>query len=350
MSTDDGTNKNISVTAERLRTVTEWIFQANGVKESDARFVTNVLVEANLRGHDSHGVVRVPKWVIGLKFGAINPSCNPHVIHETLGAALVDGDRGLGPVVARVACKLVAKKAREAGIGMVSVRRASHIAMLQFYPELLASEGLIGAVMSNTESGMAPFGGIDKILGTNPLSIGIPGRSGSIVLDMSTSQVARGKIVIAKNRGQQIPEGWAIDIGGRPTTDPDAALKGALLPAGGTKGSGLSIMVDLLAGALSGSSVATAVRGTFRMDREGTKGDFFMGIDPGAVGDYNDFLDRVDDLKSDVRKSRTAPGISRIYLPGEFEIECRRKRLVEGIQIEADLLHELETLAGEIVT
>ena len=349
MTTEDGTNKNISVTVERLRTVTERIFLANGVKESGARFVTDVLVEANLRGHDSHGVVRVPKWVIGLKSGAINPSCNPQVINESSGAALVDGDRGLGPVVARVAYKIAAKKARKAGIGMVSVRRASHIAMLQYYPELLASEGLIGVAMSNTESGMAPFGGIDKILGTNPLAIGIPGRSGPIVLDMSTSQVARGKIVIAKNRGQQIPEGWAIDIDGRPTTDPDAALKGALLPAAGPKGSGLSIMVDLLAGALSGSSVATAVRGTFRMDREGTKGDFFMAIDPGAVGDFDEFLNRVEDLKSDVRSSRTAPGVTRIYLPGEFEMECRRKRLEEGIQIEADLIFELESLAGETV-
>ena len=342
----DGQTKT-TVAAEHLRAVTERVFGARGVSAADARFVTDVLVEANLRGHDSHGVVRVPKWVIGLESGAINARCAPRVIRETANAALVDGDRGLGPVVAKVATALVAEKARGAGIAMVSVRRASHIAMLQYYPEVLAAQGLIGVVMSNTEAGVAPYGGIDKVLGTNPLSIGVPGRSGPIVLDMSTSHVARGRIVVARNRDEQIPEGWAIDDQGRPTRDPDAALLGALLPAAGAKGFGLSIMVDLLAGALSGGAVTKAVRGTFRMDEEATKGDLFLAIDPGAVADPEAFLDRVDDLKADVRASRTAPGVSRIYLPGEPEMECRSNRLEEGIPIETDLLREIETLAGE---
>jgi L-2-hydroxycarboxylate dehydrogenase (NAD+) len=349
MTTGGAAQTGTTIAPEHLRSLTERIFRVHGVNKPDAEFVTNVLLEANLRGHDSHGVVRVLKWVIGLKSGAINARCKPQVIRETSGTGLVDGDRGLGPVVAKVANELVAKKAREVGIGMISVRRASHIGMLQFYPERLAFDGLIGVVMSNTESGMAPFGGIDKILGTNPLAIGIPSRNGLMVLDMSTSQVARGKIVIAKNRGQQIPEGWAIDKDGQPTTDPDAALAGALLPAGGPKGSGLSIMVDLLSGALSGGAVATAVRGTFRMDQETTKGDFFIAIDPGAVGDLELFMDRVEDLRSDIRGSRTAPGVSRIYLPGELEMECRKNRLKGGIPIDVDLLHDLETLASATV-
>ena len=347
MTAHSFTNALATVSNERLRALTEKIFQALGVRKTDAQFVTDVLVEANLRGHDSHGVVRVLKWAGGLKAGAINSRCQPHVVRETLGTALLDGDRGLGPVVAKVANDLTAKKAQEIGIGMVSVRRASHIGMLQYYPERLASKGFIGVVMSNTESGMAPFGGIDKILGTNPLSIAVPTRDGPMVLDMSTSQVARGKIVIAKNRGQRIPEGWAIDEHGRPTTDPDAALAGALLPAGGAKGSGLSIMIDLLTGALSGGDVATAVRGTFRMDQEATKGDLFLAIDPGAVGVREVFLDRVDALRSDIRNCRPALGVSRVYLPGESELECRNDRLRNGVPIEIELLRDLERLAHE---
>ncbi len=347
MTTNTVNEPQTLIVEQRLRDLTERIFRAQGVKDSDARFVTDVLVEANLRGHDSHGVIRVLKWVTGLQSGAINARCSPQHVQETAGACLVDGDCGLGPVVAKIANDIAAQKAREQGVGMVSVRRASHIGMLQYYPELLASEGLIGVVMSNTESGMAPFGGIDKILGTNPLAIGVPTRSGPMVLDMSTSQVARGKVVIAKNRGQQIPVGWAIDANGQSTTDPDEALEGALLPAGGPKGSGLAIMVDLFTGALSGSAVTTAVRGTFRMDQEATKGDFFIAIDPGAVGDIEVFLDRVEDLRSDIRNSRTASGVSRIYLPGEFEMECRKDRLEKGITIELDLLQELKILASE---
>ena len=335
-----------TISADDLKSLAQRIFQGCGVPEADAQVVTNVLVEANLRGHASHGVVRIPKWANGLKVGAMNARCVPSIIKETASTGWMDGDLGLGPVVAIVATKLAAAKARATGVGLVSVRRASHIAMLQYYTEALASEGLIGIVMTNTESGVAPFGGIDMIFGTNPLSIAAPGRIGSILLDMSTSQVARGKIVVAKNRGEQIPQGWAIDSKGRPTTDPDAALAGALLPVGGAKGAGLAIMVDLLAGALSGGAVAKKVRGTFEMNREPTKGDLFIAIDPQAMCGLEVFFDRVEELESDVRSSRVAPGFDRIRLPGEVELECRRRYLANGIPIEAMLLHDLRTLAG----
>jgi len=348
MSASSEHGQETTIAADALESLAERIFQGQRVPNGEAHLVASVLVEANLRGHPSHGVIRVPKWADGLKTGAINAHCAPSIIKETPSAAWMDGDLGLGPVVASIASKLAAQKAREAGIGLVSVCRASHIAMLQYYTEALASEGLIGAVMTNTESGVAPYGGVDKILGTNPLSIAVPGRDGPIVLDMSTSHVARGKIVVAKSRGEEIPAGWAIDNEGRPTKDPDAALAGALLPVGGAKGSGLAIMVDLLAGALAGGAVGRKVRGTFHMDREATKGDLFLAIDPEAFCGLEVFLDRVEDLQSDIRSSRVAPGFNRILLPGEFEMECRQRYLHEGVPITTDLLEDLRRRADAV--
>ncbi len=331
--------------AEYLRGLSRAIFRAQGVSERDAGIVTDVLVEANLRGHDSHGVVRIPGWVEGLEAGAINAHSAPRLVRETAGSALMDGDRGLGPVVATAACACAAGKAKQAGIGMVSVRSASHIGMLQYYTLELAAGGLIGVAMTNTEPGMAPHGGIDRVIGTNPLSVAIPGREAPVVLDMSTSVAARGRIVLARDRGEEIPAGWAVDSEGNPTTDPAAALEGALLPAGGAKGSGLAIIVDLLTGALAGAAVTTGVKGTFVMDRESTKGDLFLAIDPEAVGEREAFLDRVEELKRDVRACRPAPGTKQVYLPGEPETECRERRLKDGIPIEEELADELERLA-----
>ena len=303
--------------AERLRKLCRDILAVQGVNADDASLVGDVLIEADLRGHGSHGVVRVPQWVKGLKAGAINARCAPKVMRETPATALIDGDLGLGPVVAMAALECAAGKAREAGIGMVSVRRASHIGMLQYYTRHLAAQGLIGMAMTNTESGVAPFGGIDPVLGTNPVSCAVPAPGAPIVLDMSTSVVARGKIVLARQRGEAIPEGWAIDTEGNPTTDPEAALAGALLPAGGAKGSGLAIIIDALTGALAGAEVARSVKGTLVMDQEGSKGDFFLAIDPGAVGERDAFLALTGKLGDDVRASRQAPGADTVGLPGE---------------------------------
>jgi L-2-hydroxycarboxylate dehydrogenase (NAD+) len=334
-----------TISANELRSLAEQIFEAYGVNDSDAQLVADALVEADLRGHPSHGVIRIPKWTDGIKAGAISRQCAASIIKETQSVAWMDGKRALGPVVAHIASKLAAHKARETGVGLVSVCQASHIGMLQYYTDYLAAEGLIGIAATNTEPGVAPYGGVDKVLGTNPLCIAVPGRSGSMVLDMSTSQVARGKIVIAKSRGEPIPENWAIDREGRPTRDPVAALAGALLPVGGAKGSGLAIMVDLLAGALAGGAVGKGVRGTFQMDQEPTKGDLFIAIDPQALAGLDVFLSRVEGLKSDIRSSRVASGFDRILCPGEFEMECRRRHLSDGIPIESDLLTELQTRA-----
>ena len=227
---------NIAVLPEELLNLAQRVFMANGVPEQQAYLVGDALVEANLRGHDSHGVIRIPKWKTGLELGAISKTANVETIRETKASAILDGGRALGPVVGIKASDMAIAKAREVGIGIILIRKASHIGMLGYYTEYMAKQGVIGICMTNTESGMAPFGTADKILGTNPISIGVPTLNHPMILDISTSVVARGKIVVAMENGEKIPLGWALNKHGEPTKDPKEALEGVLLPLGGDEG------------------------------------------------------------------------------------------------------------------
>ncbi len=338
----------ITVTSEELLNLAQTIFVAKGVPELEADLVADALVEANLRGHDSHGVIRIPKWANGLEAGAISPIAKVETIRETDASALLDGGRALGPVVAIKASEMAILKARSVGIAIVVLRKASHIGMLGYYTEYMAKRGVIGLCMTNTESGMAPFGTSDKILGTNPLSIGVPTREFPMILDMSTSVVARGKIVVAMENGEKIPLGWALNKDGDPTTDPKEALDGVLLPLGGMKGSGLAIMVDILTGALAGQAVGKDVRGTFDMQHAGTKGDTFVAIDPSFFTDTQKFLDTVENLKKQIKGATKAKGVDRVLLPGEYEYLTRKKRCKEGIQIRRELFMTLKDLTNPI--
>lgn len=334
----------ISIKREDLLILSKKILMSRGVPEKDSNVVSDALVEANLRGHDSHGVIRIPKWIIGIEAGAINPLCKVKEIRETCGVALLDGDHGLGPVVGIKASSVAVCKAKKIGISLVSVRKASHLGMLAYYTEFMAKKGMIGICMTNTEPGVAPYGGAEKILGTNPLSIAVPTRGNLIILDMSTSMVARGKIVLAIEKGEEIPEGWAIDKDGKITKNPKKALEGALLPFGGAKGSGLAIMVDILTGALAGASIGKNVRGTFDMRYEGTKGDLFMSIDPSILTDFETFLNSIDNLKGQIKQAKKRKGADEIFLPGEIEYFTREKRLKEGIPLKERLFKELKRL------
>lgn len=327
-----------------LRKLTASVFEHHGVSKEDAKIVSDVLVEANLRGHDSHGVVRVPKWIEGIKAGAINPACQPSLITNFGAIGVLDGDRGLGPVVANRSIMLAMEKARSFGLGAISVCNSAHIGMLAWYAEKLANARFIGLVTTNTEPGVAPHGAVDKLLGTNPLALACPTRDRPIVLDMSTSVVARGKIVLAQRAKKSIPEGWAIDASGQATTDPTEALNGALLPVGGPKGSGLSVFVDILSGALSGSEVGKGVAGTMNMSNRSTKGDFFLAINPGVFVGDDKFTQKVEDLRTQIRAARPAKGFDKVMVPGDFEHEEKARRTKE-IVIDEVLFREIDSLA-----
>ncbi|TDB87922.1 Ldh family oxidoreductase [Actinomadura sp. KC216] len=338
-----GTGERVS--AERLRRLATAVLGGHGVPGDDAALVADVLVEANLRGHDSHGVARLPRICEGLGLGAIRPVACVETVRDGGAAVLLDGRRSLGPVAGVVAADRAVRRAAEHGLGVVGMRGASHLGMIGYYAERIAVAGMIGLVLTNSEPAMAPYGGAERKLGTNALALGFPTGAEPILVDMSTSVAARGKIMVAQRRGESIPPGWAVDADGADTTDPAAALDGALQAMAGAKGYCLAVAVDLLTGALTGGGVGSEVSGTFDMRRPSNKGDLLVAARPEALAGDGVFLDGAGRLMEDLRSARTRPGVAEILLPGEVERRTRTARLVSGVEVDPRLLDELRELA-----
>jgi len=332
----------MNVSAEELKESSIKILTTVGVPKEDALIVADHLVEANLRGRDSHGVfTRLPRLIKGIKKGTINPRCKIKVIKETPAIALLDGAQGIGQVVSMKATEFAIKKAQELGVGVISVRHSSHVGFLGYYTEHMAKESMVGIALTNTEPAMAPTGGAEPVLGTNPISIGIPTKDKPIVIDMATSVVARGKILDCLHKGQRIKRGWAVDKEGKATEDPIAALEGALMPIAGPKGYCLAFGFDVLTGALAGASTGKDVKGTLHTEEVCTKGDLFVAINPVMFCGLKNFLERVERLKEQVKRCRRALGVDVIYLPGDPEILTREKRMLEGIPVDEKLWSDL---------
>lgn len=325
------------VKAEDLKELVLRTLTSVGVPEIDALIVADHMIEANLRGRDSHGVfVRLPPLIRGIKLGTINPRAKIDISKRSSAVALINGNGGIGQVVSMKAIDVAVKMCRYVGVGFVSVRGSSHIGFLGYYTERMARKGLVGIVLTNTEPAMPPPGCVEPILGTNPISVGIPTKDNPIVIDMSTSKVSRGKIVSYLKNGKEIPLGWAIDSAGRETTDPSEALSGAILPIAGVKGYCLSLGFDVLTGALSGAAVGMDVKGTLHTDQRCTKGDLFVAINPEFFSGREVFLDRVERLKVQIKNCKRIRGVSDVLLPGERSLSLRAKRLKEGIPVEEE--------------
>jgi uncharacterized oxidoreductase len=229
--------------------------QAGGCEAQEAETIARRLVDSNCVGHDSHGVIRVGKYLEWVREGWLRPNQAPSLIVDTDALAIVDGNRGFGQVIGEFAAKLGIAKAAKSGIAMIGLRNCGHLGRVGDWAEMAAADGLVSLHFLNTSGAqrVAPFGGSDRRLSTNPISVGIPlDDADPVILDVTTSMVAEGKLMVAMNKGERVPEGWIIDGEGAPTTDPKAFYDGgALLTVGGHKGSGLSIVTDLLAGAVS---------------------------------------------------------------------------------------------------
>jgi LDH2 family malate/lactate/ureidoglycolate dehydrogenase len=250
--------------AGSLRAFCEEVFLSCGMVQEDAAIVADSLVQANLRGVDSHGVARVGIYAKRLKMGLVNPRPNVGIVRESAGTLLVDGDNGMGQVVGVRAIDLGLDKAGKSGGISVGVRRSNHYGAGAYYVQRAVARDAIAFAYSNAPPTMAPWGGVDPYVGTNPYAYGVPaGEHRPIVLDMATSIVARGKIILAAERGEPIPEGWAIDAEGNPTTDAQEALAGSVLPFGGPKGYALSLMIDIMAGALTGAGFGPGINSMY---------------------------------------------------------------------------------------
>jgi len=308
------------------------------VPEADAAVVADSLVEAELAGQPTHGLLRLPFLLDRLRAGLINPRPAFRLSGDRAAAVVLDADNGLGPVAGVRAIDLSVERAHLAGIGIVAVRRGNHLGSLGFYLRRATAAGAIGLAFTNTPPAMSPPGGRTPYLGTNPIAAGFPTSGDPVIVDMATSQVARGHILRAARVGEPIPEGWAVDAEGQPTTDPHAAIAGSLLPLGGTKGFALALLVEVLSGVLSGAAVGPEVVGTFvPAERESNVGHCFVAIDPEALAPG--FATRMDRLAADLRDLGGRA-------PGDRRHAERARRLTEGVELSAELLADLRARVG----
>ncbi|MCD6248141.1 MAG: Ldh family oxidoreductase [Hadesarchaea archaeon] len=337
------------LTFDQEKRVIKRLLEHLGASEEEARITAEVLAEADLRGFGSHGILRLPYILRALRRGTIIPNAKMRVIRETPSTALLDGGHGLGHPVAVRAMKLAIKKAKKTGVSAVAVRNTNHFGIAGYYAQLATDENLIGIVTTTTDPLVCPWGGAEPVIGTNALSVGIPAEPHPVLLDMAMSSAARGKLVEARKKGEKIPENWAIDSEGRPTTDPAKALKGALLPFGGVKGYALAVILEILAGPLGGSAAGKEVHGTLEpISGFSTKGDFMMAIDPLVFGPLEEFKTRVRRFLDEIKASRKAKGVREILLPGEPEFRTRDRHLIEGIPVADEVWAEVNRIAKEI--
>jgi hydroxycarboxylate dehydrogenase B len=335
--------------ASRLEALATRIFAALGVPQGDASWVAQLLVRANLRGHDSHGVIRVPQYVGSIRKGETNPRPAMQVLADTPTTAVVDGDLGLGQVVARRAVEVALDKAARGGLAAVGIRRSNHIGRLADYAELAAERGFVGLVWTNapTAQSVVPYGGISRRLSTNPLAVAVPGPGGSVAIsvDMATSIVAEGKVRVKRNRKEPLPDGWAIDPAGRTVTDSEAFYgppRAGLLPAGGHKGTALGLVVEVLGGILSGEGAIGERAGPVH------NGTFLLLIEVARFLPLVDFTGQVTDLVQWVKSSAVAPGVAEVLIPGEPEARSEAHRRARGIPVEAETWRQIEEIAAEL--
>jgi len=337
------------VKPDRLKKIATEILEGLGASAEEATLVSESLVRADTRGIDTHGVHFLTLLANRVESGMIQIPTNLQIVRDEAATALVDGRNGLGQVAAHRAMEIAIQKARQFGVGTVLVRNTNHIGILAFYTSMAAEQGMVGMVMSNSAPSMPPWGGTEPFFGTNPLSIAVPGDSeGPVILDMSSSVVARGKIRLARRKKETIPLGWALDEKGRPTTDPVAALKGTLLPIGGPKGYGLALMIDVLAGLLSGSQYGPHVK-TFHEPLGPTGiGVFFMAMDIERFMPLDEFRKLMASYAGSIKKIKKAKDVSRIYLPGEIELEKEKNSLAEGIELNDSIVGSLNQLLEKV--
>jgi LDH2 family malate/lactate/ureidoglycolate dehydrogenase len=338
------------VRADRLRPFVASLFAAVGVPDVDAETVAEVLVEADLRGVESHGTTRVAGYVSMIKGGLLNPKPTVEVFRDTPSTAMLEGDRAFGIVVAARAMRLAIDKAARAGVGCVTARNVTHTGMVGFYPMQAARAGMIGVAMNNGPAILPPFGGRTPTVATNPFSVAVPaGAERPIVLDMATSIVAGGKLRLAAKKGLPIPEGWALDRNGAPTTDPGEAIShGFIQWAGGYKGFGLATVVEVLSGVLSGGLFGRDVPAMRDFGRDPLiTSAFFMAINVETFMPLAEFGARVDRLIGHVKSSAPAPGVPEVFVAGELEFRRRAERARDGIPLSDVVCRELERLAAE---
>jgi hydroxycarboxylate dehydrogenase B len=335
-----------TVAATKLVALVTAIMRAAGCNPTEAATIARRLVDSNLVGHDSHGVLRVGKYLDWMRNGWVKANQTPTIVFESDAIAIVDGNLGFGQVVGEFAGHTGTRKAARTGIAMIGLRNCGHLGRVGDWAELAAAAGQVSLHFLNTSNGMrvAPFGGSDRRLSTNPITIGIPVAGGDpVIMDMTTSMAAEGKLMVALNRGEQVPEGWIIDAHGQPTTDPkDFYDGGALLTVGGHKGSGLSIVTDLLAGAIATGSSSDPSDQVLRNNM------LSIYIAPDVYDAQGTVAHEVARFLDWVKASPPMRPGAPVLLPGEIERKTWLERTVAGIPIDATTRTDLIAAAVSV--
>ncbi|MBO7392743.1 MAG: Ldh family oxidoreductase [Abditibacteriota bacterium] len=322
------------VKADELKKQVVGVFTKRGVPAEDADIIADVMVHANLRGVESHGVIRVPHYIRRLENGTVDGKAKLDVKKTGPSTATINGNDGYGHVAMVHATKLAIELAKETGVGVVAVNHSSHCGALSYYGQMAIDAGMVCFCCTQTDGAVVPFGGRKPFAGTNPLCFAGPSETGSpIILDMATSTVAGGHIFKARTDHKPIPLGWGTDTDGNPTTDPNKAVY--FTPAGGPKGYGLGVVVDMLTGILSGGQFGPHVPGMYtRMDVKRDLAHFVMVVDPARFEGGKTFKARLTEMVNEIHEIPPAEGFKSVLAPGEPEYLKQEARKVDGVMLE----------------
>ncbi len=347
MASDHG----VTVMPEAMRQFVTQVFMTQALPREEAAIVADHLVEADLRGVYSHGVIRVEPYIARLRAGGMNPKPDIRVVRETPGTAVVDGDNGAGQVVGVRAMQVAIAKAKQVGVSYVGARMSNHFGTCAYYAMMALEHDMIG--FASTVGGtniMAPSGGITPLLGNNPFGYALPaGKELPVVLDMALSVVAKGKIVHAMKSGTPIPETWGLNKYGEPTTDAKEAFEGLVQPVGGYKGYAMSFVMGVLGGLLTRAAFVHDVTDFYaNMKDPQNAGHYFQAIDIKAFMEPSEFKAKMDEAIQAMHSSELARGNDRIYVPGELEWINRRQRLENGVPVAAAVWRDLTKVSQEV--
>ena len=325
------------------------VYQKYGVPKGDADILADSLVQADLWGHQSHGLLRLPWYVERLKAGTMQPVTEISYVADFGAIGVIDASDGIGQVVTTIAMNDAIKRAKTYGIGAVAVRNSNHFGTCMYYTHKAVEQSCIGFLTTNGGPAIAPWGGIKKMIGTNPWSYASPaGRYAPMILDIANTAVARGKIYLAKNRQEQIPLGWALNSNGQPTTDPQEAIDGIILPMAGHKGYAIAALMDILSGVLSGSCWGENVNGPYEYDKKSGAGHFMLAINIEAFRKMADFNQEIEQMIESIKATPKTPGTEQIYYPGELEAINDQHNRANGISYSEQTVNDLKETAKDL--
>ncbi len=335
--------------AEKLETFSVELLVKSGVGQAAAEQTAHVLVEADLDGTGTHGIMRLGTYLAAIERGQLNPSAQPTIEQTGAATAKVDGNNGLGTATAIAAMNEALRLAQEAGVGMVTANHSNHYGAAAYYVQMATNEGLIGISTTNSHPAIPPWGGRQAYLGTNPIAFGFPTAGDPVLVDLSLSVVARGKVIQAARTGQPIPLGWAIDKDGHATTDPKAALAGAMLPLGGAKGAALALAIEILSGVMSGAGSGPYVTSILENATEPANiGHWFVAIDPTRFIARPFYLTQLTRLLEELKANPLAQDVAQIRIPGERRAQLRRENMAAGVALPDDTIKLLNEWAAKL--